>query len=257
MNGLCGALDLGLAGALPVEVEARRGRPRGALPGARRDAREGQARRAHQRLLAAGHDDVEAPCVGLERRRAEARDRRRPRAARRGRACARRSPAMSAVAPVEVSLCTTTASGQRGRASMAATTWSTSGRSPSSNAQRHDLGPVGLGHRDPAIAEVAGRHAQHAIAGREQVRVGGLERAGARRGEHEHVVRGAVDGLQLLEHRAVEPLELARAVVRQRHGHRRLDLRGNGVGPGVSRIGVGRRAGSPSRRSGRGLRGPI
>ena len=62
----------------------------------------------------------------------------------------------SAVAPVEVSECTTTAATSASSPVIAETTWSTSGRVAELEAQRHDLGAVGLGHLDPALAEVAG-----------------------------------------------------------------------------------------------------
>ena len=59
----------------PVEVHPRSGRARAALPGRRRDRGEREPGRCHQRLLRAGDDDVESPRIGLERNRAEARDR--------------------------------------------------------------------------------------------------------------------------------------------------------------------------------------
>ena len=61
--------------ARPVPVEPRQRRRLGALPGALGDGGEREAGRRHQRLLRAGDDDVGAPGVGLERHRAEARDR--------------------------------------------------------------------------------------------------------------------------------------------------------------------------------------
>ena len=85
-------VDLRLARPLPVEVEAGRRRPLDALPRARGDAREGEAGRAHERLLAARSRRRRGPTRRSRAGRHRGSRRRRPPAARRGRACARRSP---------------------------------------------------------------------------------------------------------------------------------------------------------------------
>jgi hypothetical protein len=54
-----------------------------------------------------------------------------------------------------------------------------------------DGGAVAGGHRGPALAEVPRRDDEVRLAGRDEVRDGRLERAGARGGEEQHLLLGA------------------------------------------------------------------
>ena len=112
---------------------------------------------------------------------------------------------------------------------IAVTTWSTSGRAPSSNRNGTTSAPKASAILIQRSPKLPAEHAQHPVTRGQRVGEGGLERAGARRGEHEDVAGGPVDGLQLLDDPAVQPLELRGAVVRQRAGHGRLDLRAGRV----------------------------
>ena len=181
-----------LARALPVEVEARRRRPRGRLERGRRDGARTRGR--------AGSS---APSASRRRRRRSptrrSRAARRRGSRRRRRRRARRPPSRRRRAP-----------GRRRRRRSRSP--SASGRRPSHRARRargarssgsasrptralvHDVGAVRPRHPGPALAEVAGRERRAARSpGERQVRDGGLNRAGAGGGEQEDVVLRAAD----------------------------------------------------------------
>ena len=192
------ALELRLAGAraLPVVVEARARAER--LPGGRRDGGDAEPGRGHQRLLRAGGDDVDPPLVGLERDGAEARDRvddderaGRPRGGGErlevgddagGGLGVRQEDGLRAAELLE-------AGGEVVRARRLAPLV----------LDGLDVGAVGGGELLPALAERAGGDDDHAVAGRAEVRDGGLHRAGAGAGEEQDVVRGAAHLREPLE----------------------------------------------------------
>ena len=164
--------------SLPVEVEARRRRPRDALPRRRRDGREREPGRSHERLLRAGDDDVEAPGVGLERHRAEARhgvdDVSAPALVRDPRERldvgddAGRRLRVHEDDDLGARLLEARAKVVRPR------------RLAPGVPELVDVGAVGGRERGPALAELARRDDEHALARREQVHDRRLERAGAR-----------------------------------------------------------------------------
>ena len=190
----------------PVEVEARERRARASLPRRRRDGDEREPRRRHQRLLRAGDDDVESPRVRLERHRAEARDRvdhrERARLAGRGRQRldvrddARRRLRVHEERDLRARLLEPRAHvvGLRRLAPRVA--------------QLLHVGAVRAGDRDPAVAELARRDAEHALAGREQVHDRGLERGRARRGEEQDVGARPADLRRRARQRVIELAEV-------------------------------------------------
>ena len=167
--------SLRLPRAAPVEVEAARLRQ--PVPEAVGDARHREPGRAHQRLLRAGEDDVDAPRVGLERDRAERRDRvdDEHRVADRGLQRlhvgddAGRGLGLGAEDDAGAALgdCRADLVGGRHLAPVV--------REPL------HVEAVLLADRDPALAERAGGDDRDAVGRRAEVRDGGVHRAGARR----------------------------------------------------------------------------
>ena len=94
--------------------------------------------------------------------------------------------------------------------------------------ERDDVAPEGARHRLPALAELALRDREHAVARRKEVHDRRLERAGTGRSEDEHVVRGAEDLAQPLERDLEHRGEVGRAVVEDRLGERAQHLRRHG-----------------------------
>jgi len=91
---------------------------------------------------------------------------------------------------------------------------------------------VGFGDIGPAFAEFASDTDDDFIAFGEEVGDGGVERAGAGRGEHQHVVRGAHDFLEVGETGSVDLDEVRRAMVHiaRHHGVQRRRIEGSGAG---------------------------
>ena len=119
--------------------------------------------------------------------------------------------------------------------------------------QLDDLCAVPARHQAPALAEVARRYHENAIAGRDEVRDGGLHRAAAGRGEQDRVAPRAEDLRQPCEHPLEHGPELGAAVIDEGLGHRRLHLRRNRRRTGRHQItGLGHSSegsGPPRRRS--------
>ena len=170
---------------LPVPVEPRQRRRAGSLPGAVGDRGEGEAGRRHQRLLRAGHDDVGAPRIGLERHGTEARD------------CVddRDGPGLRADGEQGLEVADD-AGGRLGvdeehgagatLVERRAEILRLRGLAPGVR-ERDDIAPERARHRLPALAELALRDGEDALARREQVHDRGLERTGPRGGEDEHL----------------------------------------------------------------------
>jgi hypothetical protein len=76
-----------------------------------------------------------------------------------------------------------------------------------------DVAAVGGRELRPALAEVACRDGEDALAGREEVDDGRLEGAGARRRADQHVVLGSIHLAQASQHAREELLEVGAAVV--------------------------------------------
>ena len=220
---------------LPVEVEARQRRAPDLLPGGRGDGRGREPRRRHQRLLRARDDDVEAPLVHLQRHRAEARDgvddderagilRDRRERLDVGDDAGRRlrvdeEDERDGVDRVELG---PEIVGRRRLAPRVA--------------ELLDLAAVRARHRDPALAERAGRDGQHALAGRAEADDRRLERTRPRAGEEEHVALRPVHLLQPREHARVDLAEVRCAVVEHRLGQRGEHLRRHRRRPGREQV---------------------
>ena len=227
-------LLLRAARAVPVEVEARRGRAALRRPDRVRHRGHGQAGRRHQRLLRAGAGDVDPPGVDLERHGAEARDRvdddvrtARPRD------CGERlhvgddSGRRLGVGQEDGAGAARVArASRRGRRRTAPLPTRSDGL---------DLAAVALGELDPALAEAPGGDDDDPVARRAEVRDRRLHRARAGRREQEHVGRRAEDLLQPLQALGVDRAEVGAAVVDDRLGERCQHLRRHLVGPGVNR----------------------
>ena len=97
------------------------------------------------------------------------------------------------------------------------------------------VGLVGVGELDPALAELARRAREHAVAGPDEVRDGGLHGARAARREQEHVVARAEDRGQALEDARVELTPAGSRWYRIGSAIAVLTLGGSGVGPAVMR----------------------
>ena len=228
------ALALALRGAAPVEVVAAAAAGLGVLERALGDARERQPGRAHQRLLRAGHHDVDAPLVLPQLGGAEAgdgvegEDRAVPGGdlgdrldvvhdAGRGLAQRREHDLDVLVTQQPVDLRRV---------------------EPLAPARlvAHEIGAVGLAELDPALAELARRARQHLVAGADEVGDRRLHRARPARGEREHVVARAEHGRQPAEHALVQLVERRRAVVEHRRRHRLRDGGRHGRRPGGHQV---------------------
>ena len=98
-----------------------------------------------------------------------------------------------------------------------------------------DLEAVGRGDLRPALAELAAVDDQHLVARREQVGDRCFHRAGAGRGEDEHVLLGLEDLLQRTLGVREDLAELRRAVVDDRLRHRQEHPRRHRGGTGARR----------------------
>jgi hypothetical protein len=83
-----------------------------------------------------------------------------------------------------------------------------------------DLAAEAARHRGPALAEMARRDGEHAVARRAEVDDRRLEGAGPRAGEEEHVAARAMHLLESREHALVDDPEVGRTVVQDRLGER-------------------------------------
>ena len=116
-----------------------------------------------------------------------------------------------------------------------------------------DLAAERARHRDPALAEVARRDGEHALAGRAEVDDRRLEPARAGAGEEQHVGAGAVDVLQPAEHAGVDLVEVRRAMVQHRLRERGEHLRRHRGRPGREQVPLLRHRPEPSGARGRAL----
>ena len=217
-----------LAGALPVEVEAARPERGGARDRTLARGHEGQPRRRHQALLRARDDDVDPPpvhgqvdhpeprdCVGHQdavagrlAQRGEVGDRAG------GRLALGDEHDLDAGLPAQ-------RVGDGGRVDRPAPL--------ALEVQRVDA-VVGADGR-PAVAEVAARGHQHALAPGGEVGDGRVHGAGARGAEDQHLALGLEDAAQALDDVLPDRDELGRARVEDRAGAGGDDLGGQDGGP--------------------------
>ena len=179
------------------------------------DGGEREAGRRHQRLLRAGHDDVGAPGVGLERHGAEARhgidDRERAGLAAHG----EQRLEVADDAGRRLGVDDERRSSRRSRASASRRSSGLRRLAPRVR-ERDDVAAERARHRLPALAELALRDREHPLAGREEVDDRRLERAGARRREDENLVLRAEDLAQPLLREVEDRGEVGRAMVEHR-----------------------------------------
>ena len=225
------ALALALRGLAPVE-EVAAGRDLGSVvERALADGGEAEAGRAHQRLLRAGDDDVDAPGVLAQLGRAEAGDGvddedgavalgdlgdRLDVVDDAGRGLAQRGeddldPVVLGQQPVDL-----------GRVQPLAP----------AGLVADGLAAVGVAELDPALAELAGGAGQHGLAGPHEVGHRGVHRARAAGAEAQDVVGRLEDAGQLAQHPLVDLHERGRAVVEHRRRHRLRDRGRDGRRPG-------------------------
>ena len=223
---------LGLARPLPVEVEARR--RSGSGQRGLGDGCKAEAGRRHECLLRAGDDDVEAPRIRLAGDGAEARDRvdddersRLLRDSREGTHVGDDSRGGLGLHDPD-----------RFRLLLAQPRAKVVGirRLAPGVAEHVDVRAERGRHRDPALAEAAGRDHEMALARRDEVRHGRLERAGARGSEEEHVVLRPADLAQPGEHALVDREELRTAVVDHGRTDRGEHLGRHGRRPGREQV---------------------
>jgi len=229
-----------LARLAQIEVEARQpafDRGRGARP----EAHGGDAGRHHQALLHAAHDHVHAPGVLRQRMDAETGHRVEHHAA----------PALAGDARQLLGVVQRSGRGlamgreHRGEGRLAIEgTGQRLGlhRPPPLDVQGLVRHAVGGEQALPALAELAARDDQRALARRHQVDHRGLHGAGAGGGEQEHLARGAVELAQRRGDARQRGAKLVGAMVRRHLGERAQHARRDLDRAGSEETGAGQRA---------------
>ncbi len=222
-----------------VEVDPRHGRGLHRGPGALRGRDHGQTRRGHEGLLRAGHDDVDAPRVHLERDGAQA-----------GHAVDederlgtllpdRRRQLGDRVHDAGRRLVVGQQHGLDGRDRTEAFADLVRRRGiPPLGIELGHVRPVGRGDLGEPVTERADRDAEHAVAGRQRVDDRGLEAAGARARDHRDVAGGPEVRLHAVEDPAEHRGELRAAVVDHLVCARFADGRRQGGRAGDAKVGL-------------------
>ncbi len=223
-RGRVGAFALGgrLALLAQIEVVARLSAGLHASPGALAGRQVGKARRNHQRLLRAADDDVNAIAVHVECGGAESGDGvdDEQRVGSLHQLCQRRHIVAHA------------GGGFRGLHKDGLHVGSKQGldfldrKSLAVGLGEHNrFAMEGLCERDPALAELSRGENQNLIAGAGEIADRGFHGSGAGGGEHDHVIAGTDEDLQLRQNLEVERPKLGRAVMKIRCRHGKLRRR--------------------------------